>query len=87
MKIYLQQNFNKPTNAPWYFRLPGVERKRESVTAPSASVTATSVPWQILLPVDLHSSRTGRQPPQTPHKNATFSTPRVLRWRHYTRCS
>lgn len=36
------------------------------VIAPSASVTGTSVPWQILLPAGQCSSRAGRPPPPQP---------------------
>lgn len=46
-----------------------------SVSAPSASVTGTSVLWQILFPVDLHSSTAGRRPPQTHTHAFPRSTP------------
>lgn len=45
------------------------------VIAPSASVTRTSVPWQILLPVDLHSSRAGRHPLQAADRNVSSFPP------------
>ncbi len=54
---------------------PKKERKMGGVIAPSASVTRTSVPWQILLPVDLHSSRAGRHPLQTADRNVSSSPP------------
>ena len=52
------------------------KEKMGGVIAPSASVTGTSVLWQILFPVGLHSSTAGRHPLQTAHTE-TFprSTP------------
>lgn len=57
------------------------------VIAPSASVTGTSVPWQILLPVDLHSSRAGSHPLQTADRNVSSFPPfslHLLDWSQYT---
>lgn len=74
-------NYVKSMNAPEYCLHQHLTlawkkgREMGGVIAPSASVTGTSVPWQILLPVDLHSSRAGRHPPQTADRNVSSSPP------------
>lgn len=76
---------------------PLAQKKKEKrrgmrdVFAPSACVTGTSVPWQILLPVGLHSSRAGRHPLQPADGNVSSPAPpspplesiRCCSWSYY----
>lgn len=57
------------------------------VIAPAASVTGTSVPRQILLPVDLHSSRAGRHLFKPHTEMFPFSTPPSSRLESIHCCS
>lgn len=68
------------------------ERQMVGVIAPAASVTGTSVPRQILLPVDVHSSRAGRHPVWAAHgrrkkKRCSSSLLHLLQLKSIHRCS